>query len=257
MDDQLRSIAFGRRLQEKMSTRLVPFRWGTAYFDDEFPRRYGSNFLWVDGFPDVDAAALAGEADRLLGGAGFEHRGILVDPPELVERLRPGFLELGWSASEYQLMVLRHAPPERAGLPEARSVSHREALPLLEQHVREAPWFRDEASVRTLADYPGKLQRTVGALIFVAGIDGRPAASCELYLDGGQAQVESVQTLAEARGKGLGTAVVVAAIRAALERGAGWIHLYAERGDWPEEWYRRLGFETAGSFGEFSRYPNR
>ncbi len=220
----------------------------------DFPRRYGSNFLWVDGEQDLTAGRLAGEADRLLGGAGFDHRVVVVDPAAYFETLRPGFVELGWSTSRYVLMVLRHEPPTPPALPQAREVTHSDIVALLEQHVRAHP-DRGESTVRTLADYPAKLERQAGARLFMAEADGRPGASCELYLDGAEAQVESVQTLEEFRGRNLGTAVVLAAIAAARLAGAEWIHLYAEADDWPAAWYRRLGFEDAGSFGEFSLYP--
>ncbi len=237
-----------------MSTHVESLGWGTAYFDDDFPLRYGSNFLWVDGVQDLSADQLAAEADRLLGGAGFEHRVILVDPPGYFEDLRPGFIELGWAASQYVLMVLRQEPTPPPGMPTARAVKHHDVVELLEKHVR-AHLGRNEATVRTLADYPGKLERQTGARLFMAEADGVPAASCELYLDGLEAQVESVQTLEAFRGRGLGSAVVMAAIAAARQAGAEWIHLYAEANDWPADWYRRLGFEEAGSFGEFALYP--
>lgn len=252
--DQARSIAFGHRLQQRMSTRVESLTWGTAYFDDDFPLRYGSNFVWVDGVQALTADRLAAEADRLLGGAGFDHRVILVDPPEYFEALRPGFVELGWAASQYVLMVLRRKPTPPPGMPAARVVKHPEIVELLENHVRAHPG-RSESAVRTLADYPGKLERQAGARLFMAEADGVPAASCELYLDGPEAQVESVQTLEEFRGRGLGRAVVMAAIADARQAGAEWIHLYAEANDWPAAWYHRLGFEEAGSFGEFALYP--
>ena len=41
---------------------------------------------------------------------------------------------------------------------------------------------------------------------------------------------------------------MLAAAGAARAAGATWIHLYADADDWPQAWYRRLGFEDAGSF---------
>lgn len=254
MDDEERSIRFGQRLQRTMSTRVEPFRWGTVYFDDEFPLRYGSNILWVEGDPDVTGEELQEDADRILGGAGFDHRVILVDPTSLFDRLEPHFRAQGWSATQFVLMILRRPLALTRSVPAARHVPHSEAVSLLERHVR-AFAGRDERTVRTLSEYPGKLERQFGARLFVAESDGVAAASCELYIDGDEAQVESVQTLEAYRGRRLGTAVVTAAVHSAQQSGAEWIHLYADEGGWQLGWYESLGFERAGTFGEFSRHP--
>ena len=43
-----RTLAFEREVVASVSTRLVPFTWGTAYLNDGYPERWDSNFLWVD-----------------------------------------------------------------------------------------------------------------------------------------------------------------------------------------------------------------
>ena len=48
MDDLERFFAFERRILAGMSTRVEPFEHGVAYFDDDVPERYISNFLMVD-----------------------------------------------------------------------------------------------------------------------------------------------------------------------------------------------------------------
>ena len=72
--DEQRSIEFAKRFHTRLSDRVVPFTWGSAYLDDEYPLRYGSNFLWVEGVPqDATVEGLVAEADRVLGGEGFAH----------------------------------------------------------------------------------------------------------------------------------------------------------------------------------------
>ena len=81
-----------RRLLERLSTRVVPFRWGTAYLDAEFPARYLSNFLLAD--TDLDAASpedLIGSAEEILGGAGYAHRRVVVRGERSAARLHSGF----------------------------------------------------------------------------------------------------------------------------------------------------------------------
>ena len=79
MGDIDRFFAFERRRHSLLSTRAVPFEGGVAYFDDDYPERYVSNLLLVDGDEGTLAGArLASLADDILGGAGFSHRHVTV-----------------------------------------------------------------------------------------------------------------------------------------------------------------------------------
>ncbi len=114
-DDERRSIEFARWFVGRTSTEVVPFRWGKAYLDAEFPLRYDSNFLWVEDAPgDVTAEALVEEAERILGGRGMRHRSVLVDDAPLAQRLGMPFGELGWGIDAIVLMVLRGDPGSRS-----------------------------------------------------------------------------------------------------------------------------------------------
>jgi GNAT superfamily N-acetyltransferase len=74
-----------------------------------------------------------------------------------------------------------------------------------------------------------------------------------MYRQGHEAQIEAVETLEEHRGRGLATAFVLAAARAAQEAGATWIFLWADAEDWPRQWYRRLGFVEGSHAADFTR----
>jgi ribosomal protein S18 acetylase RimI-like enzyme len=73
----------------------------------------------------------------------------------------------------------------------------------------------------------------------------------DLYLRGGDAQVEDVGTLPEHRGRGYASAVVLAAVEEARRAGAELIFLFADAEDWPKELYRRLGFDELGYYVRF------
>ncbi|MGE5225976.1 MAG: GNAT family N-acetyltransferase [Planctomycetaceae bacterium] len=255
-EDELRAIGFARWVVDRTSTDVVPSRWGRAYLDLEFPRRYDSNFLWVDGAPaDVTADGLVEEADRILGSRGMRHRSVLVDDPELARRLGMRFGELGWAVDALALMVLRGEPDRPRDRSLAAELPFAELRALQEEHTRRSQWATDEEIVRMLADHREKLARTIGARFFGARVDGELAAMCELYVHGDAAQIESVETLEEFRNRGAASAVVLAAVEAARGSGATWIHLYADANDWPQRWYRRLGFVDRGGFWNFNRYP--
>ena len=253
-DDIRRAVAFERAMSELLSTRRIPFRGGVGFLDEGFPLRYDSNLLWVDRV-EAGAAELAAEADAILGGAGLAHRSVTIGDLDSGDSLALGFAELGYAIDTVIAMV-RKRGPDRARAPVAVSeLTYAEARPLIEESVRREPWATREETVQMLTDYRAKLERAAGARFFVASIDGRPAAHCDLYLAGGEAQIEDVSTLSEFRGRGLASAVVLRAAEEARDAGAEWTFLYADANDWPQHWYRTLGFEPVGSVHTFARLP--
>ena len=79
MDDLACAFAMERRFDQRLSTRIAPFAFGTAFFDDHHRDRFVSNFLNVEG--DLDAVEpddLMHSADEILGSAGYAHRMVLV-----------------------------------------------------------------------------------------------------------------------------------------------------------------------------------
>lgn len=255
-DDLARALAFDRRLLERLSTDVVPWSNGVAYLDLDFPLRYDSNLLWVDEPGALTAERLAAEADRILGGAGMRHRGVAVTDAEAAARLAVGFADLGWANDHDVLMVHEGDPQRPRDTSPAEEGSFAELRPLIEEITRRAPWATNGDTVRMLTDHHGKVEREAGARFFGARVDGRWVGCCELYLDGPEAQVESVETLEEHRGHGLASAFVLRAVEAAREAGATWVHLWADRGDWPQHWYRTLGFREAASVSDyFTRWP--
>jgi len=93
--------------------------------------------------------------------------------------------------------------------------------------------------------------RSMDVRFFAVKVDGEVVSYTDLYQDGPEAQVEDVGTLHEYRGRGYATAVVLAAIHAARERGAEFVFLVADYEDWPKELYRRLGFDELGYYLKF------
>lgn len=254
-DDARRIRVFAWELELRCATRTEPTAFGTAFLNDSFPRRHDSNFVWVERPPDgVDADSLAADADRVLGEHGLAHRKIHVDDDDHGQRLAMGFLDLGWSAEHLVTMTWVREPEPRPPVP-VREVGFAQARPLLEEVLRREPYGGDDEVVRELAEFRGVLERAVGATFFVAQVEGGLGSVCELYVDGGVAQVESVDTLEEFRGRGLASAVVLAAASTARRRGADLVFLRADDRDWPKDLYRRLGYEPSSYSWEFTRSP--
>jgi GNAT superfamily N-acetyltransferase len=247
---------FERELELRCSTETEPTAFGTAFLNLDFPLRYDSNFVWVEPpLRGVDAEALAADADRVLGQRGLTHRKLYVDDDLHGGRLAAAFLDLGWSAERLLIMAQVREPEPRPGV-QVSELSFAEARPFLELVLRRQPYADSEEAVRQLTDIRGVYERAAGARFFVAEVDGQPASVCELYVLGDVAQVEDVNTIVEFRGRGLGSAVVLAAAAAARVRGCDVVFLVADDADWPKDLYTRLGFDPVSRFWSFVRTPS-
>jgi ribosomal protein S18 acetylase RimI-like enzyme len=249
-----RTLAFERDVAASVSTRLVPFTWGTAYLNDGYRERWDSNFLWVDD-ASPDAVELTAEADRVLGKAGFTHREIRIDDDTYGRSVAADLARAGYGGDRLVVMALRRPADRPAQSDAAEEVDLATLRPALEIVLRREPWATTEQIVRVLADFRGELQRHAGARFFCARVDDEIAAMCELYVRGSIGQIEDVNTLEEFRGRGLARAVVRHAADVAVADGAELVFLHALDDDWPKELYAKLGFDPAGYVWSFVRPP--
>jgi len=218
----------------------------------------------VDSAPRRQAAErLAGAAERALAPTALEHRRITVADEHLGESLAPGFATLGWTVERLSVMVLRGDPATRAQAapaeagPAAEEVTAPALRPLLGRLLRAMPHVRDEETVRQLMDEGDLTGRVAATRRFAAPAGGPYAAACRLHLDGGTAEIDDVGTLEDERRRGLGGAVLEAALGAARAGGRDLVFLLADEHDWPRAWYRRLGFVPLGVRWAFTRPPGR
>jgi GNAT superfamily N-acetyltransferase len=254
-DDRFaRAVAFEREMLRRSSTSVEPFAYGTAYRNADLPLRWSSNLLWLDGRArPAGAEAVAAEADAIIGGAGLSHRKVNADGEEGAA-LASGFLRLGWTVHRLVVMTLERPPDAPPRLPVER-VTYAEAAPLVETITKRWEITEDAEALGQLNRHKAVMEESVGAAFFLARVDGRPAGMCELYVDGGVAQIEDVNTLEEYRGRGVARAVVLAAATAARAEGADLVFLLADEDDWPKDLYRRLGFDAVGPEWEYVRTP--
>ncbi len=249
-----RTIAFERDLVARVSTRLVPFAWGTAYLNDGYRERWDSNFLWVDEAAvrgSANADELAAEADRVLGQAGLSHREIRVDDDAYGRSIAAALTRLGYGGDRLVVMALRREPDRRSIPGSAEETDVTTLRPALEIVLGREPWGSSEETVATLADFRGELARHGGARFFCARVEDEIASMCELYVDGAIAQVEDVNTLEEFRNRGLARAVVQFAVDEARSAGAETVFIHALDDDWPKDLYAKLGFDPIGYVWSF------
>jgi GNAT superfamily N-acetyltransferase len=252
-DDLARALAMEARFDERLCTRREAFTFGTAYFDEHHRDRFVSNFLRADtGLDAATPQALMAAADEILGGAGYEHRTVLLCDEGRGDAMASAFLEAGYRADPIVLMALRREP-DRGPTVDVGEVSFERARPVIHETYRRDA--RLESVVDQFTDQHRHYERAVGARFFLGSVDGEPAGVCELWMDGPDALVEHVDTLEEFRNQGVARSVVLAAVQAAKDAHAERIFIAADDNDWPKELYGRLGFDRVGREWEFIRWP--
>jgi ribosomal protein S18 acetylase RimI-like enzyme len=249
-----RAVAFERLLQDRTSTRVQTFRWGSALYNDDIPERFYSNFVRVEQPLDgVEVEALAQETDRAL--LGLPHRQIQVDDELDGERIALGLAGLGYTGDHSSYMALRRAPDRLPDLDAVTELAFEEARPFEVEVYGSLLEHEDAATIEKFADFRRVVQEAVGGRFFAQRIDGQVAGMCELYLVDGLAQVEHVDTKEEFRGRGVARNVVLRAVHEARMAGADLTIISADLNDWPIELYKRLGFDEIGRVWAFTKPP--
>jgi ribosomal protein S18 acetylase RimI-like enzyme len=250
-----RIFAFEKALDARCAERIVPFRFGRAFFNDSFPRVWSLNYLLVDAGKDVDPGELAAEAELLHTDAGHAHRRVRVPDGTEGARLEPFFRRIGWRIEPDVVMAYRGDGERTADTSSIGETTWEDLRPLREEIARSEPWASDETVVREVVAAGGLSKQAGHARYFAVRVDDVPVSAAELYSDGRIAQIEDVATLPEHRGRGYASAVVLRAVQEALAAGHDLVFLTALDDDWPKELYVRLGFEEIGRSWSFLRAP--
>lgn len=248
-----RLVEFELDRARRAAEQVEQFDWGRLIFNPETSALWTANYLEVE-TRDLDADQLAGLADELLGGRGLEHRYIVPSDPARGESLEPRFRELGWEVDLSLYMVLRRAADRpgssAAEVPRAAVEGVRLAV------AEDDPDFSREAiDQRPIRD--NRLDPIANGRWFAAPADGAPGAACVLYEHDGIGQVETVGTRPEVRGRGLASAVVLAAVEASRQAGHELTFIVADAEDWPWKLYERLGFDPLGEQRAFLQKPDQ
>ena len=223
---------------------IEPWAAGTVVRASRYPAYYDFNVLRVERKTDLDMAALGAQADAALAGLG--HRRVDFDLAGEAESRRAAFEQAGWKTT--RLLWMRHEdpPPKAAGGPVVVEVDYGATADLrLRWHLEDFPEYEYEdylAGAREIALVKGA--RTLAVLE-----REEPLAFAQVQWGGDAAEITSVYVHPEHRGRGLGTAVTVAAIEAAQGTRDLWI--VADEEDRAKDLYARLGFRVAWRTVEF------
>jgi ribosomal protein S18 acetylase RimI-like enzyme len=238
VDQFTRAWEFDRELQERGAARVRRFDRGAALYTDSLPRVYDCNFVRVDDVDGLSAGAIEALAEELQGE--LRHRKLVLPPAgaEAAEELAGR----GWSLSRIATMEYA-GPAEREGVAAAAELVDPRAI----RGAREdALANRDHDLQRQVARYTERLAAANDGQVFAAFADGEVGAFCALFERDGIGEIDEVTTLERHRRRGLGNAVVEAALRASLASKNDLTFLNADTGDWPRRWYERLGFREVG-----------
>jgi ribosomal protein S18 acetylase RimI-like enzyme len=222
--------------------RTEPTRLGVAVYDDRVPKRYDSNYLLVaTAAPGTTAEELAADA-RAYGRPMIFFR-----DERSAEPLLPGFRALGWRVDRHVFMLQREAPSRDAPVELVRELDADALRPARRRLIEDFPWARPEV-LEQLHQAKRLMAERVDTRFLGVVVDGEVVAYADLYLEPPNAQIEDVGTLEAHRGRGYASAVVLYAAQEARRAGADFVFLVADAYDWPQHWYRRLGFEPIGHY---------
>src|SRR4029453_8709181 len=161
MDELTRAFEFERGRLERLSTRLERFEFGVAYLDEEYRQRYYSNFLLADTrLEDAAPEALIEAGERILGGAGYQHRLIILRDERQAGRMASAFQALGFYTSREVTMTQRRDPDREAGLP-VEEVPFAVVRSLLQEIYGEDPDLPEDTAL-LFAEQHGKYERAGG-----------------------------------------------------------------------------------------------
>jgi GNAT superfamily N-acetyltransferase len=239
LEELASALAFDRGVRERAATRTFAVPHGLVVLHDRLPTLHHLNAVILDGCEDAESIGRL--ADSWLSHLG--HRHVIVDDPAAAAHA-----PAGWTVQRTVLMSWRGGRVERDERAREIDAAEQRALQLkLYVEERGRPSALGDALIATLLAGQEEVRAGTRSLCFGAGEDGSLSSSCTLLCEpGGVALLEEVGTLSAFRGRGLGRAVVVASVAAALARGCRPIVVPADAEDWPQLMYARLGFEPIG-----------
>lgn len=237
-------------LDERRAQSVVAVPGGLALLHDSFPDAHDHNKLSI--VQDTDAAALAAAADDVLGGAGRGHRLVQLRTPH--DRAARALTDWGYARSNDLVMTYVEANPAPRPDVTVEVLTLRERIDVAEAGWRqELPaagpdvWRQLGARIATVTS------ATQATFLGVRGEDGQVVARADLYAHEGSGQVEEVVTDGQHRRRGFAGALVLTAVRRALQQGSQEVFLLADADDSPRHLYARLGFREGDVLASYSR----
>jgi ribosomal protein S18 acetylase RimI-like enzyme len=250
VNELARAWRFEREMQDRCADSRRGFEFGTALYNDELRRVFDANFVRFEGgFGELEATVVEACADELQ--PSLAHRKVVIPDERAGARVADELQRSGWRYFTLATMVYRGAGAPDGG----RSVEEVGPDALRPARYRALDdGRRDTEARRQIVAFTERMAGVGSTRLFAARGDRSEIGSfCALFLEDSVAQIDEVTTVEQYRRRGLARAVVVGALRAALDAGAELVFLVADESDWPMRWYERLGFEPVGRRYELIR----
>jgi ribosomal protein S18 acetylase RimI-like enzyme len=226
---------------------LEPWEHGLIARATPYPRYFSFNLVRVFDDPGMSAEELAAVADEAL--AGLAHRRVDFDDVAAGDARRSDFEALGYRSE--RIVWMRHDNP---GAAPAAQVAV-EVVPYESVEHLRAIWVAGggvpEPDAAAFCAQRREVARRRAAQVLGLREDGEIVAYAQVERAGTSGEIEQVFVAPQCRGRGLGTAVTCAAIKAVGEVEDLWI--CADDEDRPKQLYARLGFRAAWTAMEFCR----
>jgi ribosomal protein S18 acetylase RimI-like enzyme len=239
--------AWLRDAQAEICDTITRWEHGTVMRSSRYPTYWAYNLVTVEGDPALSCDDLIAFADSAL--ADREHRRIDFDEEAPARRLRPEFTAAGWRSTRLVWMHHEHQPE----LEPAFDVAE---VPYEAVHGLRVAWYDEDFPGRRIGSFLDDAREVAqrrGVRVFAVQEAAGPVGFSQLQRSADGAEVALVYVLPEHRGRGIGTAVTLAAVGAGREARDLWI--VADDEDRPKELYARLGFRSAWRMTEFLRLP--
>jgi ribosomal protein S18 acetylase RimI-like enzyme len=245
-----RAWAFEREMQDRCALVRTEFEYGTAIFNDELRRVYDTNFVRFErGFDDLTAEVVEAAADALQ--SSLAHRKVMIPDEDAGARVTEALRARGWRLHTLATMAYE-GPREREPVEGVEEVAPEELRDARQEGLIDGT--RDPDARRQIVEFTERMAAVFPTRLMAGRAEsGEIGSFCALFQNGGTGQIEEVTTIERHRRRGLGGRVVGGALNASLAAGDELTFLVADEGDWPKEWYARLGFVPVGRRFELVR----
>jgi ribosomal protein S18 acetylase RimI-like enzyme len=251
-----RAVRFLRGFARRRAREILEVPEGFVVLDREYPASYDHNKLVVTGRPDPRDILAA--ADAGIGGAGMDHRMVVVEDDQHGRECAP-IMEAGGFRHDVNLIMSWNGAESECPVGTAHDAATRlHPAELVRPDRRRWRAYLPSAGERTIRDLVERrdtLGRGASEVTFLGVRDrsGAVVSHADLYLDGGTAQIEDLSTDPDHAQRGHARAVLLAALARANAAACDLVFLVADADDWPRSWYQRLGFQTIGAYHVFVR----
>jgi ribosomal protein S18 acetylase RimI-like enzyme len=250
IDDELaEAVRYARQIEVLGADDQGNWAGGEWFRARSLPEVYDVNHVVVHeaGF-GLSLAEVSAAADEIQAGLPNRIVEFVVCPESAA--LAAAFRAAGWLDEPLGVMT-RHRQVDRpVDTSAVRAVDAISMRPARAASLIDEPWATPEA-VEQVREKQERVARGVPTTHLAVNDGGMVVSYCEIYRIDDIAQIESVATVPEYRGRGYARAVVTRALELTADRRL--VFLGMDPYDWPQQLYTRLGMDDIGRVARFRK----